>query len=274
MSDYSKLKDIGFTHNDIACYLALVANHPATGSQISRTSGIARSRVFEILRGLLEKGMVIEMGSGAFVPMPPDELIQRLKLRFESGLNELKAQLETISQETSHEFIWSIKGYAQVMQKAEQMIATAGQEIYMRLFSKEFFNLTTALKRAEQRKVAIRCIAMGEEMPPEFEIQVTHPDPDQLIQKIGGRSFDLICDQKEGLTGLFETNKENLSLIQWTQNRWVILTIRNYLRHDFYHCLLEKLVDRGMPLSENDQKIYALIKSEEVLKPSGRTVKT
>ena len=268
MNDYHKLKDLGFSHYEIACYLALVAHHPANGSQISRASGIARSRIYDVLRNLAQKGMVMEMNSGSFVPLPPEELIKRLKHRFDSSLNELKAQLESISRETTYEFIWSIKGYGLVIQKAKEMLAAARQEIYMRLFPKAFHALEKDLKAAQQRGVGIRFIAMGQECPPAVEIQVSHPNADQLVQKMGGRSFDLICDAKEALVGIFETDKEDQSPINWTQNRWFIITNRDSLRHDFYHCFLEKIYDRGLELNEQEKKIYALIKSEDTLRPS------
>jgi len=86
-----------------------------------------------------------------------------------------------------------------------------------------------------------------------------------LSQKMGGQGFDLICDSKEALLGVFETGKEDLTPINWTQNRWVINAGRESLRHDFYHCFFEKIYDRGLALSHRERKIYDLIKSEETL---------
>lgn len=264
MNDYAKLKDLGFSHYEITCYLALVAKHPANGSQISRGSGIARSRIYDVLRNLADKGMVMEAGSGTYVPLPPDELIKRLKDRFVTGIKELKTQLEAISQETTYEFIGSIKGYNRVVEKAREMIAAASTEIYIRLFPDPFYALEDELKRAEQRGVGIRCVAMGKSIPLIFENQVNHPGAEPLIEKMGGQSFDLICDAKEALVGMFETDRENLSPINWTKNRWFVITNRDSLRHDFYHCFLEKIHDRGLSLSPREQKIYELIKSEDI----------
>ena len=273
MNDYSKLKDLGFSNYEIACYLALVASHPANGSQISRASGIARSRIYDVLRNLSHKGLVMDTGNGLFVPLPPEELIKRLKHRFNRSLKELEAQLEAICHEATYEFIWSMRGYHQVMQKAKEMITTAQHEIYIRLFPKALKALEKDLKQADQRGVGIRFIAMGSECPPIFEIQVSHPHADQLVKKMGGRSFDLICDAKEALVGIFETGKEDQSAINWTQNRWFVVTNRDSLRHDFYHCFLEKIYDRGLDLTENEKKIYALIKSEDTLQPSGNAIR-
>jgi sugar-specific transcriptional regulator TrmB len=264
MNDYGKLKDLGFSHYEISCYIALMSKYPANGSQISRASGIARSRIYDVLRNLTEKGMVMEAGNGMFVPLPPDELIKRLKNRFVTGIKELKTQLEFISQETSYEFIWSIKGYDRVIAKAREMIAAADKEIYARLYPKAFHALEIDLKKAEQRGVGIRYVAMGKSIPLIFEIQVSHPGAEQRVQKMGGQSFDLICDAKEALVGMFETGKEKISPVNWTKNRWLIITNRDRLRHDFYRCFLEKIHDRGLPLSHREEKIYTLIKSEEI----------
>lgn len=264
MNDYSKLKELGFSHHEISCYLALVSKYPGNASHISRASGIARSRIYDVLRDLTEKGIVMEAGNGMFVPIPPDELIKRLKNRFVTGIKALKMQLESVSRETSYEFIWSFKGYDRTIQKAREMIAEADKEIYARFFPKAFHALEKDLKKAEQRGVGIRHVAMGKSIPLMFEIQVNHPGAEQLVQKTGGQSFDLICDAKEALVGIFETGKENTSPVNWTKNRSFITTSRDSLRHDFYHCFLEKIHDRGLPLSHREEKIYTLIKSEEI----------
>ena len=79
---------------------------------------------------------------------------------------------------------------------------------------------------------------------------------------IGGRSFDIITDKSEALVGIFESGREDLSAINWTRNRWFVIANRDSLRHDFYHCFLEKIVDRGEMLSEEERQIYAFIKAD------------
>jgi sugar-specific transcriptional regulator TrmB len=42
------LRDFAFSKYESSCYLALLAKHPANGSQFSRLSGIARSRIYDV----------------------------------------------------------------------------------------------------------------------------------------------------------------------------------------------------------------------------------
>ena len=259
--DYEKLKNLGFSQYEITCYLTLAARHPLNGSQLSSISGVARSRVYDVLRNMARKGLVLEVGDGLYVPLPPEELYKRLQTQFESGLEVLKTQLDDAAAGTAYEFIWMIRGYEQVMMKAREMIARAQRELYVRLFPETAIELEPDLEQAETRGVGVRFIAMGE-MPVSFNIQVTHPDAGHLPQAIGGRSFDIIADKQEALVGIFEKDQEDSSPINWTRNRWFVIANRDSLRHDFYHCFLEKIIERGERLSERERRIYAFIKAD------------
>ncbi len=261
MTDYEKLKTLGFSQYEISCYLTLAAQHPINGSQISRISGMARSRVYDVLRNMVRKGLVLEVGDGLYVPLPPEELYQRLQREFDDGLEQLKEQLNGTSAEAAYEFIWTIRGYDQVIAKAREMIEAARSELYVRLFPESGRHLRKALREAHSRGVGIRYIAMGD-MPPTFEIQVCHPETDRLKDTIGGRSFDIIADKSEALVGIFEQGQEDVSPINWTRNRLFVIANRDSLRHDFYHYFLDKIVERGRALNEEDQRIYAFIKAD------------
>ena len=261
MTDHDKLKQLGFSQYEISCYLTLAAHHPINGSQLSRISGTARSRVYDVLRNMVRKGYVMEVGDGKYVPLPPEELYRRLQHQFDEGLAALKTQLNGASADASYEFIWMIQGYDRVMAKAKEMIDRAESEIYVRLFPESAHRLLPDLEAAQSRGVGIRFIAMGD-LPKIFEIQVSHPDTEGLADTIGGHSFDIITDRSEALVGIFEKDQTDRSLINWTRNSWFVIANRDSLRHDFYHCFLEKLVDRNKALSTEEKIIYAFIKAD------------
>jgi len=261
MTDFEKLMNLGFSQYEITCYLTLAAQHPINGSQLSSISGMARSRVYDVLRNMVRKGLVLDIGDGLYVPLPPDELYKRLQSQFDDGLDALKEQLDGTAANAAYEFIWMIRGYQKVIGKAREIIAKARTELYVRLFPESGLLLAPDLKEAEMRGVGIRYIAMGD-MPADFEIQVTHPDAEHLIETIGGRSFDIIADKSEALVGIFENGQEDGSPINWTRNRWFVIANRDSLRHDFYHCLLDKIIEREEKLSERERQIYAIIKAD------------
>ncbi|MCG8618501.1 MAG: TrmB family transcriptional regulator [Desulfobacterales bacterium] len=261
MDNRSGLTNLGFSQYEASCYMALVSNHPVNGSQLSKISGIARSRIYDVLRNLIAKGFVIEVQAGQYAPLPSDELIRRLRREFESSIDAVEKEIVKASQKEDFEYVWTLTGYDNVMAKAKDMIGAAKEEVYVRLFPEADRRLSKSLEAAEKRGVSIRYIAMGD-VAERFDIQVTHPDKDDLIAKIGGRSFDIITDRKEALVGIFEEGNEDASPINWTRNQWFIIANRDSLRHDFYHCFLEKTLDRREDLTEREERIYQLIKQD------------
>ncbi len=261
MESHSNLKELGFSQYEAACYMSLVGHHPVNGSQLSKVSGIARSRIYDVLRSLIAKGFVIEVGSGQYAPLPADELIRRLKRGFDCNISAFEEQISKASQKNELEFVWTIIGYDNVMEKAIEMIKQARVEIYVRLFPKADRHLDKYLTAADKRGVKIRYIAMGK-MPKKFDVQVIHPDHEHLQETIGGRSIEVISDKKEALVGIFETGNEEISPINWTRNKWFIVANRDSLRHDFYHTFLEKMLDRQQELTTEEKRIYAIIKED------------
>lgn len=262
MEEASKLPEFGFTQYETACYLALVADHPSNGSRLSKASGVARSRIYDVLRNLTRKGMVFEVEPGLYVPLPPEELKKRLKSRFETNLSILESQLDSITAKSDYEHLLTLKGYDAVIQKASDIITAARQELYVRLFPNTARRLEMDLQDASARGVGIRFITMGE-MPLQFDYQVIHPKADRMREKIGGESIDIIADKTEALVGIFEEGRSKSSPVIWTRNKWFVIGNRDSLRHDFYHYFLDKVYDRNEPLSEKEQRIYAFIKADD-----------
>lgn len=262
MDEASKLLEFGFTQYETACYLALVADHPSNGSRLSKASGVARSRIYDVLRKLTRKGFVFEVEPGQYVPLPPNELKKKIQSRFESNLSILESQFETFSAKSDYEHLLTLQGKESVMEKARDIISSAQQELYVRLFPETGYELEKHLKAASARGVGIRYIAMGD-IALSFDCQIIHPGSDKIRGKIGGESIDIIADKREALIGLFEEGRSNSSSIIWTQNKWFIIANRDSLRHDFYHYFLDKVYDRKEPLSVREQQIYSFIKADD-----------
>jgi sugar-specific transcriptional regulator TrmB len=258
----SLLQDFAFSKYESTCYLTLLRQHPCNGSQLSKMSGIARSRIYDVLRGLTRKGVVFEIEKGLFVPLPFEELKQRLQSQFEANLSLLEKQVERLDPDTDYDYLMTIRGRKEALAKARDIISAARREIYLRLFPGTWKRLEKAVRKAIQRGVDVRLIGMGP-IPPICDIQVTHPEVASLRDKLGGESIDIIADRAEALVGIFETGQEAASPVIWTRNRWFVIANRDSLRHDFYHYFLDKLYDRGEPLSPEDEAIYRVIKKDD-----------
>jgi len=258
----SILRDFAFSKYESSCYLALLAKHPSNGSQLSMLSGIARSRIYDVLRGLAKKKLVFEIEKGLYVPLPFEELKKRLRGQFESNLKILDDQLDAMVEQSGFEYLFTLNGVDEVTAKAMDIINSAQQELYLRLFPETWGRLRKQIERAVHRGVVVRFIAMGP-MDFVYDIQVFHPDVDHIKNKLGGESIDIIADKAEAIAGIFETDNMNRSPFIWTRNHWFVIANRDSLRHDFYHYFLDKLYERGESLSTRDKQIYAFIKADD-----------
>ena len=251
----------GLSELELSAYLALFKNNPVNGSKLSKVSGIPRTRIYDILRGMKQKGMVMELANGHFVPLPPEEFVARLRNRYEAELEELEEMLQGAMEEEAYDYFWTIRGYTDVMAKSKEMIMTATTDIYACLFPEEARVLDECLKNAEKRGVQIKYVSMGTPQT-EFEFQIIHPNSNEIMSVQQGRVFDLVKDKDEILVGKFQKGKEDQSEINWAKNHWFVRSIREGVRHDFFQAFLEKIVDQGLELSEKERHIYEVIKQD------------
>ncbi len=256
------LRDFAFSKYESSCYVALLAKHPANGSQLSKLSGIARSRIYDVLRSLANKKVVFEIEKGLYVPLPFEELKKRLRGQFEANLKILDDQLNAMVDQSSFEYLLTLNGVEEVLSKAIDIIDAARQELYVRLFPDTWLRLADSIEEAVRRGVGVRFISMGP-MELRYDIQIFHPDLDRLKEKLGGESVDIIADKEEALSGIFEADNVHQSPFIWTRNHWFVVANRDSLRHDFYHYFLDKLYEKEEPLSARDQQIYAFIKADD-----------
>ena len=256
------LKDFAFSKYESSCYLALLAKHPANGSHLSKLSGIARSRIYDVLRSLANKKVIFEIEKGLYVPLPFEELKKRLRGQFESNLKILDDQLNAMIDQSSFEYLLTLNGVQEVLSKATDIIDSARQELYLRLFPDTWERLKDHIEPAIERGVGVRFISMGP-MELHYDIQIFHPDVEHLKDKLGGESIDIIADKKEALAGIFETDNVHHSPFIWTRNHWFVIANRDSLRHDFYHYFLDKLYEKGESLSTRDKQIYAFIRADD-----------
>jgi sugar-specific transcriptional regulator TrmB len=258
----SILRDFAFSKYESSCYLALLSRHPVNGSQLSKLSGISRSRIYDVLRGLTKKGIVFEIEKGRFVPLPFEELKKRLQDRFDSNMKLLEKQLKTMEQATDHDYLLAIRGKRNVLAKAVDILDSAREELYLRLFPKTWERLEKTINDAASRGVGIRFVGMGS-IPRICEIQVIHPETKTLPAKLGGESIDIIADRSEALVGIFKKGSADDSPVIWTRNRWFVTANRDSLRHDFYHYFLHKIHELGKQLTPGEEAIYDFIKRDD-----------
>ena len=255
------LLNLGFTKYEAQVYLSLISKHPLNGSQLSRLSGVPRANIYNTLDGLKARDIVMEVGKGLYAAIPVQELTRRLRIERDQDLSVLRDMAQKVKAQTNQEYVWTLTGNSQVMAKVREMIERATCELFIRFFPEEGEQLESELKEAERRGVTIKYVSLGPP-PLEFDYQVVHYEHKSLTKMIGGRSLEMVADQREVITGCLREGADEETVAAWTQNQWLTFSIRDAIRHDFYHVYLYKVHELGEQLSEREKELYRLIKKD------------
>jgi sugar-specific transcriptional regulator TrmB len=91
------LKDFGLSEYEAKVLLTLIAKGELTAKEISEFSGVPRTSVYEVVRSLTNKGLVIASGKPLkFRALPANELMRLFSRRLQDNIELLKKELPNI----------------------------------------------------------------------------------------------------------------------------------------------------------------------------------
>lgn len=164
---------LGLTNDEARAYLALLSRGRLTARELCAATGITRGRIYEVARGLMEKGAALEAASRVrtFEPIAPRialanllEKRRREVVELESAAEELAYSLsaELSSEPAPASFVESLRHRASIAQRFLELQDDAEREIL--LFTRPPYYSTDNLGenegefRALHRDVAVRCV--------------------------------------------------------------------------------------------------------------------
>jgi sugar-specific transcriptional regulator TrmB len=255
----AKLIKIGFSEYEAKAYIALLRENPVTGYQLSKLSGVPRSMIYEVLGKLTARGaaMTLHKESGTkYAPIPAGEFLDQLHREHHALTNTLREELTSLDAASDLEYVWNIQGHANIMAKAEEMIAQARCRIYLSLLPETFPALQPALGRAIARDVQVVIYSTDELDLPGGRVIATQV-PEQANQRVGGLWLVLVIDGQEVLIG--ELLTENQARASWTGSPLFVFVAEHHLRTDLYlPRILALLGDQAQNLiQEQDRELFA-----------------
>ncbi|MBI2546982.1 MAG: TrmB family transcriptional regulator [Candidatus Aenigmarchaeota archaeon] len=180
------LKGIGLNLYERKLWVALLARGTSTAGELSEIANVPRSRSYDILQSLAEKGFVVVQTAKPlkYVAVQPAEALDRAKKKVEEDMNttmeridELKSSqvlkelnsifTEGMSMVTPEEMTGSLKGKYSVMQQLSSMFKVANKRINI-VTTQEgltdlYENHYNDLKKAVDRGVKVQIAASGAE---------------------------------------------------------------------------------------------------------------
>jgi HTH-type transcriptional regulator, sugar sensing transcriptional regulator len=237
-----RLREIGLGDYEAKLYLALVKRHPATGYELARSSGVPSSKVYEVLGRLQEKDLVFVTDGGTrgkrYIPVDPEEFIERYRARVDRALDGLRDELEAIGADEPVGYVWNVHGRASLLERATHLVERAEQTLLISGWDEELAELASTIAATHHRKVRVAVIDYGT-LALEASAVYAHPIKDTIHGEKGGRGLTLCADARVALMALVQEGGDAHGA--WSRNRAFVAAAEDYLKHDIY---VQKIVGR------------------------------
>ncbi|MFX0100950.1 MAG: TrmB family transcriptional regulator [Candidatus Hodarchaeota archaeon] len=139
MPYYDDLVNLGWNVNDSKVYVALIKVGPSSPHNISKVTGIDRTRVYDSVKRLLDKGFVIQEGKARgpkYTAVPVETVFSReisniqSKLQTAERLKEELAKLEVREEKSEPNLVWSLQKKNNVKLMMTRFVESANENIH------------------------------------------------------------------------------------------------------------------------------------------------
>ena len=240
-------KGLGITEYESKVYLSLLNEHPASAYTISQNSQVPHSRVYDVTRRLISRGMVASTGTKPemFSPLSPSELVRKLEKEYRHYTSELEKRLREFDFHSDFDPVWNLTDAEQVYGTITDILTEAQQTVYMGVWDGDLERILKPLKKAHERGVQVFVLLYGDK-PLDFGMVYHHDTENLPLFEEMGRSIDCTVDSGWCITGRFG-NVEPCRVV-WTRNKGLVQTVESYIRHDLYLAEIER--DLGGEIDE------------------------
>ena len=237
---------LGLSEYEVKAYLSLLNENPATAYETGKASGIPTSKVYEVLKKLVGKGIVSVIDAGRtkqYIPLAADEFLNRHKNMMEKTIDSLRTELSEVKGKRGFSYIWNINDYSYLLHKVKEAIEGARKTVLLSIWEKELALIENELRGAMKKGVKIVILHFGS---PKVKIGKIYPHPieDTIYQEKGGRGLVVVVDSNEILTGTISAS--NKAEGAWSMNRGFVTLAEDYIKHDIYIMKIVKRFDRTL----------------------------
>ncbi len=233
------LENLGFSTYEARAYLGLLQENPVNGYRLSKITGVPRSRIYETLERLTDKGYAISYQTqpAEYAPLGIDELQMQLKEQFNGRLSTLEVELERMATMGRSESLWNLRGQEAILNRTRSMIAKAEKSVYLVAWTETLQALKADLEAIVKRGGRVVIISCGdtEAMP---GIHYCHAFEEDIVQIEAG-VINLVVDNQEVLVGA--TLPPDSCQAFWSHNTGLVFITEEYIRHEVY---LHKIIEQ------------------------------
>lgn len=228
------LQELRFTEYEAKAYLALLEKAPLSGYAVSLNSGVPRSKIYEVLNGMVARGdvLVSQQDTPLYVPLAPDELLAQRKRRAEEVFHEAGVALEQYAASVhQRDGIWNITGREAILSRVAECIGGAHHRVLIEIWREDAQALEATLRAAAARGVEVTVVAYGP-LEWDFATVYRHDMDREITAEYGGRWLVFSVDDREIVAGILSLGED--SRAAWTTHPGLVMPITEVIVHDLY----------------------------------------
>lgn len=253
------LKTFDFTESEAKAYITLMQNGACSGYEVSKLSGVPRSKIYNILENLYNKGYITSTHDGKLLlykAEPIEQVIRLIKNLTEDKLKLLSEQTLNFKVEKDNERIWNLDGYEIIINKCLDLIESADKEILIEIWADD---LTTRLEDIiiEKQNSLGRVLIILYDSKNLYDTKIKkyykHGFEKSKLNDAKHRWITLTIDSIEMLHATIIN--QNVAECIFTKNSGLVFFAHEYIIHDAY-CLklINMLGDRVKEVFGDDME--------------------
>lgn len=245
MSLINKLKEMNFSEVEAKIYITLLKYGKSTGYEISKYSGIPRSKIYNHIETLMSRG-VLELYStekvNLYKAISPEELVKLSRKSLDNTLNSFEELVKNIPLIDDAEGIWELQDYNSLFMKIEEVILNAKASLYIQIWTDDLNDELTSLinkKIDEISKSVVILYDKDQKYKSGLKKFFAHGFEMERLEDMSHRWITVIADDEIFLYGGIISDSEVSAM--YTKNKFLSFFAKEYVQHDAY-CL--KLIDK------------------------------
>jgi Cd2+/Zn2+-exporting ATPase len=236
----TEFQRMGVSAQEAKTYVCLLEHEIATGYQLSKSAGIPSSKIYSVLKRLLERGFIdaVETRPVKYVPRPPEALLGKIRDDFKASMDNLESSLNSIRNQTRKNGImaWNTIGRSEVMGKARSVIEQSVDRIFLAVWPKDLRPIRSPLVEAARRGVKLYMVSYGNTSFDQGTIYFHRPS-DYPYRERQERRFVLTSGSDKALIASFGPEGSGNGV--WTENPGLVNLFKDFVIHEIYIARIE-----------------------------------
>lgn len=232
------MKKYDFSEMETLVYTTLLEKGVMTGYEVSKQSGVARSKVYNVLEKLIKKNLVVVNKSEPklYNAISSEEFLDQLEKNVKQDLTILENQLGNIKVQEEEELLWKLENYENVLGKTEHLIKNAKESLLIQIWEDDLSeHLIKVLQKAEQKLERFVLILFSNEHHYDIPLKkyYIHGFEEAKMKDFGSRWVNVVADENEVVFGTLDKDNQVID-VTWTQNKAMVSLSKEYIKHDAY----------------------------------------